>query len=133
MINVYFSTTEQSDSIQKDLTEQLGSINSVNIISYDDEKDINVHDNTIYPTIICITPHTYNKDFLNRALEVMTDNPKKFVFLFIKYEYDNLGHLNKYKNNELEFFNLVKLAINYENERMYDSIFAIKSAFRKIV
>lgn len=132
MINIYISTTDESEKVQSDISEQLGSLDQVNFISYEDEKIIKAHDE-LYPTVVCITPHTYDKDFINKALEVMTDNPKRFVLLFITCEYNNLGHLVGYRNDEISFMNLVKLALSCEDERMFESIFAMKSAFRKIV
>ena len=132
MINVYFSTTDASDKVQDDIVEQLSSLDNVSIKSYENEKNIPVTDD-VFPSIICITPHTYNKDFLNKALEVMIDHPRRFVLLYIKCEYNNLGHLVGYRNDEIEFIELVKLAISCEDERMYESIFALKYAFRKLV
>ena len=131
MINVYFSTTDSSDKVQNEIIEQLGNIDTVCIRSYENEKAIVCHDD-VYPTIICTTPHTYNKYFLDQALKAMADNPKKFVFLDIKCEYNNLDHLVGYKNDEISFINLIKLACSYEDEKFYESIFAIKSAFHKI-
>lgn len=110
---------------------ELTEVDNVSFHAYEKENTF-IPGNEKKPTLIVITPYTYSDPYITKALQAITDNPGQFIILAIPIEYSDFGFAKSYEDNEKHRLNLIKTALAYECDHMYESIYAVKCFYKKV-
>lgn len=130
MIRLYFSNLNKGTAMREQIVSELSYIHNVETKEYYQDEGFQYGSNNDI-TIACITPSTYDSNYISNILREVADNPKNLIVFMQPTEYTSDGYLISYPNNQKGNLKLIKKAFVLEEEKLFESLYGLKKYISK--
>lgn len=133
MINLYFSRLDRGRKIIDEIIKELEFVNKVSIKEFFSKEGFNQDTTTSdwVKTVVCVTPSTYNENYISEILKKVVDNPKSIIIYVHPSEINENGYLTSYQNYQRERLKEIKKAFVFEEEYFFESLYGLKKYLKQ--